>query len=433
MKSAKSLAITLLVLVALLAPAASAYGKAETVELHVTWWGSQTRHDKTIAVIDLFEATHPDIKVVYEFANFTDYWTLLSTKAASDSLPDVMQHDYAYLSEWAARGQLMPLDDFMASGAINVSDVAQSVIDSGKIDGKAYGLSLGSNSQAFILDVDAFERAGLDLPSPDWTWQEFEDTVMKIHDALGIWGFGTLLDDEAIWKSIQIGYGRWAFNEDGTALGYEDDQPMIDHLNMILRLQKAGAIPSIEEAVELDTAGPEGSPLVTGKSAMQYQWSNQVVAVANAAGPDRHFKLWHLPRPEGGQSSNYLKPSMFFSIPATAKHPQEAAMFIDFFTNSLEANDILAAERGVPISAAVREHLVPNLSPIMQETFDFLVRVEADSSPVPPPDPPGYADLRLNVYGPQFVEPVEYGEMTPEEGVQFFREEANRILSQNKP
>jgi multiple sugar transport system substrate-binding protein len=68
----------------------------------------------------------------------------------------------------------------------------------------------------------------------------------------------------------------------------------------------------------------------------------------------------------------------------------------------------------------------------MQETFDFLVRVEADSSPVPPPDPPGYADLRLNVYGPQFVEPVQYGEMTPEEGVQFFREEANRILSQNK-
>ena len=80
---------------------------------------------------------------------------------------------------------------------------------------------------------------------------------------------------------------------------------------------------------------------------------------------------------------------MFFSIPATSKHPEEAAMFIDFVTNSLEANDILAAERGVPISAAVRDYLQPKLDPMMQETFDFLVRVEADSSPVPPPDPPG--------------------------------------------
>lgn len=422
----------ILVLVSVLAlPAAMTHGQ-DTIELQLTWWGSQTRHDKTIEVIEMFEAEYPNIDIVYEFSNFTDYWTLLATKAASDSLPDVMQHDYAYLAEWALRGQLMPLDDFFADGTIDVSNIAPSIIDSGKIDGQAYGLSLGSNSQAFILDVDAFEAAGLELPSPDWTWQEFEETVLKLHEELGIWGFGTLLDDEALWKSLQIGHGRWAFNDEGTALGYEDDQPMIDHLDMVLRLQEAGAIPSIEEEIEYDTTGPEGSPLVLGKSAMQYQWSNQVLAVANAAGPDRHFKLWHLPRPEGGQSSNYVKPSMFFSIPASAEHPQEAAMFLDFFTNSVEANEILAAERGVPVSAPVRDHLLPDLDLIMAETFDFLVRVEADSSPVPPPDPPGYADLRLNVYGPQFVDVVRFGEMTPEEAVDFFMEEANLILAQNE-
>lgn len=432
MKSVKSLIIVLVVVIALFAPAATAFGRQDKIELHLTWWGSQTRHDKTIAVIEMFEKQHPNIDITYEFSNFNDYWTLLSTKAASDSLPDVMQHDYAYLSEWASRGQLMPLDDLMSSGAINVSDVAQSVLDSGKINGATYGLCLGVNSQAFILDIDAFQKAGMELPSADWTWKEFEDTVMALHEKLGIWGFGTLLDDEALWKSLQIGLGQWAFNADGTGLGYEDDQPMIDHMNMVMRLQKAGAIPSIEEEVELDTAGPEGSPMVTGKGAIQYQWSNQVLAVSNAAGPDRHLKLWLLPRPVGGQSSNYLKPSMFFSIPATSKHPQEAAMFIDFFTNSLEANDILAAERGVPISAKVRDYLQPKLSPMMQETFDFLVRVQADSSPVPPPDPTGWADIRLNVYGPQFTDPIRYGELSPEDGVAFFREEANRILAQNK-
>jgi multiple sugar transport system substrate-binding protein len=429
MKSTKGLIITLLVLVAMVAPAATAYGRQDKIELQLTWWGSQTRHDKTIAVIEMYEAENPNIDIVYEFANFTDYWTLLSTKAASDSLPDVMQHDYAYLSEWAQRGQLLPLDEYIESGVIDLSQVNQSVIDSGKIDDQVYGISLGSNSQAFILDVDAFAEAGLELPSPDWTWTEFEETVLALHEALDIWGFGTLLDDEALWKSLQIGHGQWAFSDDGTALGYEDDQPMIDHLNMVMRLQEAGAIPDIETEIELDTAGPEGSPLVTGDSAMQYQWSNQVLAVATAAGEGRNFKLWHLPRPEGGQSSNYLKPSMFFSIPATAQHPDEAAAFINFFLNDLEANEILAAERGVPTPAPVREHLLPMLDPVMAETFDFLVRVEADSSPVPPPDPAGYADLRTNVYGPQFVDPVRYGEMTPEEAVAFFREEANRILA----
>lgn len=432
MKSTKRLIITLLVLAAMIAPAATAFGKQDKIEIQMTWWGSQTRHDKTIAVIEMYEAENPNIDIIYEFANFTDYWTLLSTKAASDSLPDVMQHDYAYLSEWAAREQLLPLDDYIASGVIDVSQVSQAVLDSGKIDGQTYGISLGSNSQAFILDVDAFAEAGLELPSPDWTWTEFEETVTALHEKLGIWGFGTLLDDEALWKSLQIGHGQWAFSEDGSALGYEDDQPMIDHLNMVMRLQEAEAIPDIETEIELDTAGPEASPLVTGDSAMQYQWSNQVLAVATAAGEGRNFKLWHLPRPDGGQSSNYLKPSMFFSIPASAQHPDEAAAFINFFINDLEANEILAAERGVPTPAPVREHLLPNLDPVMAETFDFLVRVEADSSPVPPPDPPGYADLRTNVYGPQFVDPVRYGELSPEDAVAFFREEANRILAQNE-
>ena len=137
----KSLRYSLvLVLVAVLAlPVAVTQGQG-TIELQLTWWGSQTRHDKTIEVIELFEAEHPDIDIIYEFSNFTDYWTLLSTKAASDSLPDVMQHDYAYLAEWALRGQLMPLDDFIADGTIDVSNIAQSIIDSGKIDGQTYAL-----------------------------------------------------------------------------------------------------------------------------------------------------------------------------------------------------------------------------------------------------------------------------------------------------
>ena len=101
----------------------------------------------------------------------------------------------------------------------------------------------------------------------------------------------------------------------------------------------------------MSAPGLEGSPIVQGKEAMRYQWSNQVVALTTAAGEDRHFVLYPMPRVEGGQSANYLKPSMFFSITQQCQHPEEAAMFIDYFTNNLEANDVLFAERGVPVSS----------------------------------------------------------------------------------
>jgi len=431
MKSGKAL-IILVLLVALLAPATAAYGKQEKVELHITWWGSQTRHDKTIAAIELFETQNPNIDVIYEFSGWGDYWTLMTTKASGDNLPDVMQHDYAFMYEWYSRDLLMPLDEFIADGTINLADVPPALLESGQIDGKQYGISLGTNSQAMMLDLDAFEKAGVELPSPQWTWTEFEETCLKLHEALDIWCFGGTLEDEALWKSLYLGYGEWVFAEDNKSLGYDSDEHIVEFLNMILRLMDKGALPTEAEWAEYEDQGPENNPIVTGKAAMAYHWSNQVVAVANAAGEGRHFKLWHLPRPEGGQPENYVKPSMFFAIPASAKHPKEAAMLIDFFTNSLEANEILAAERGVPISTVVWEHLYESADPVQQEIFDFLARVTEDSSPVPPPDPAGWAEIRDNLYEPLFIDPVLYGEISPEEGAAAFREEANLVLSRNE-
>jgi len=242
---------------------------------------------------------------------------------------------------------------------------------------------------------------------------------------------GTLAD-EALWKSLFLGYDQWAFNEAGTALGYEDDQIVVDYFDMILRLMDSGALPTVEQWAEYADVGPEGNPLGPGEAAMGYWWSNQVVAITNAAGEGREFRLWHLPRPEGGSPENYIKPSQFFSITSQSQHPAEAAMFLDFFLNSPEAADILGTERGVPVVAAVREYLAPSLSPIDQETFNFLDRVLADNSPTPPPDPAGWAEIRTNVYAPVFSDPILYRQISPAEGAAALRTEVNAILAANE-
>lgn len=415
----------------LLALGGASLAQDAPVELRMVWWGSQNRHDRTIQVIEMYEAANPNVDIVYEFANFNDYWTLVNTQAAGGDLACIMQQDYAYLAEWGGRGLLQPLDPFVESGVIDLSNVDDTFVAGGRVDGQLYGLSLGANSQAIILDVDKFEEAGIELPDPQWTWADFEETARALHEALGIYAYGSpSLGDDQIWTSLMLANGVNPFNEENTGFGYDDDQALIDHFNMLVELQNEGVIMSLEE-ISQGAEGPENSPIVTGDAAMQYQWSNQVVAITTAAGEDRHFRLWHLPRPEGGQPANYLKPSMFFSIPSNCENAEEAAKFINFFTNDLEANEVLFAERGVPISSAVREHLQPMLDTTGQETFDFLERVGADSSPIFPPNPPGYNDIRNNVWLPLFHDPVLYGQMSVEEGVAAFRSEAEAILSMN--
>jgi multiple sugar transport system substrate-binding protein len=403
------------------------------VELKIAWWGSQVRHETTIKVIDLYQKLHPEVSISYEFAGFDDYWTKMTTMAAGGQLPDIIQQDYSRITEWQKRGLLEPLDLYAASKVLDLSDVAKPIIDSGRIDGKLYAISLGSNSYSMMLDVDAFKKAGIPLPAQDWTWDDLERIAMQIHEKLGIYGIGGGFEvDELAWKAVYLADGQNIYTPDGKALAYKDDNLLVNNLKMLLRLIKAGAAPTYQEYLATfggTTGNIQMDAIVTGKSAIEAVWSNQVVAVATAAGPGRNFAVVHLPRlKKGGEAGNFLKPSMFFSITSQSKNKVEAAKFINFFTNSVEANLILNAERGVPVAGKVRDALKQTVSPTNRLVFEYLDRVGRDAAPTPPPEPARHAEIRANVYVPLIREQVFYGVLTPEEAAKRLRAQATEIL-----
>jgi len=416
-----------------------------TTTLTVTWWGSENRHNKTIAVIEMFEAEHPEIDIEYEYSVWADYWTRVNTQVAGGAVACVMQQDYNYLTEWATRGLLIPLDDLMEAGAINVADVAAPILDSGRVliddTNFIYGLSLGSNTQAYLLDVAAFEAAGLELPAWDWTWDDFEAMAYQMYDNTGKWmiAYGPE-DDNSTWAML-ISSGQTSFTLDGTTFGWDDPAPLIEYWARLKRMMDYGAMPPWEmndEITQGNTLTHEQSPITRGEEAIRYQWSNQMAAVINAATAadeaagvePRQFVLHPLPRVADGRGANYMKPSMFFSITEGCETVDEAALFIDFFTNDLEANEILLAERGVPIAPAVLEHLSGIVTEVEASVFDFVATVAGEASPLPPPTPAGYTDFKENVFVPT-VDEVLYGVITPEEGVERLREEGQAILDAN--
>jgi multiple sugar transport system substrate-binding protein len=429
----KGLLITLFVLVALVLPSASVFSQDEAVELRIAWWGSQNRHDRTIAVIELYEEMNPNVSIVYEPSGWDDHWTKLATQAAGGDLPDIIQHDYQRIQEWVDNDLLLPLDEFIESGVIDTTNIAEASLAGGRIDGQLYGFNLGNNSETIIIDVDAFEAAGIELPPIDWTWADFEEIALKLHEELGIYAIDGGLDHIEHWKGIYISCcDAYGYSDDGKSLGYteEQDQYFVDFLYMILRLIDAGAYPTIEETTASVTTSIEESYLVTGEAAMYYGWTNYIVAVWTAAGEDRNFVEASVPRVVDGLPRNYIKPSMFWSISKDSENAEEAAKFIDFFTNSVEANEILFAERGVPISSVVREALAPQLGQAQKVMFDFLGALEDYNSPIRPPDPAAHGDIESNVFNAQIVEPVLYGVLSPEEAVKILREEAELLLAQ---
>jgi ABC-type glycerol-3-phosphate transport system substrate-binding protein len=208
------------------------------VTLTIAWWGSQDRHTRTTAVIDLFKKKYPHITVFVQYATSTEYWPMMRNQGAAGTLPDVMQQDHAYIEEFAAKGWIIALDDLVTSASLNLTDVPKALIDGGRFNGgKLYGVNLGSNTQGIVLDVDAFAKAGITLPTDDWTWTEFETIAKGLYTKLGVWGYGIGLHSYTPWKSLYLSAGGWVFNPTNTAIGYSDDTPWVNHLKMMKRLQ----------------------------------------------------------------------------------------------------------------------------------------------------------------------------------------------------
>lgn len=406
---------------------------AQAVDLRFVWWGGQLRADITSQVINMFEDENPHVSFAFEPLGFDEYWTKMTTQAAGGGLPDVMQHGSSTLVEWSQKGFLLPLDDYIAAGTIDFKNIPETLQNHGKIDDKIYGVSAGSNANGIVMDLDAFEKAGVAVPEDSWTWTDFEALAIELHEKLDVWGFGMYLHHVDLWRIIYASAGQELYSADRKSLAYSEDKALVDHMHMILRLQEAGAIPTLAEETEVASQGPESQFIVSGQAAMDWlAGSNQLVALWGAAGEDRHFKILPIPRIAGMKQGTAIRPSQFLALTATSNHQDEAAQFLNFFTNSVEANKVLNAERGVPINSSVLEALSADAEPAQQAIYDYLARLAMDSAPYSViPDPVGVEEIRTNIYYPEFSDPIRYGMLAPEEGAALLREKANEILAAN--
>jgi multiple sugar transport system substrate-binding protein len=409
----------------------AAPASGEAVQMRMAWWGSQDRHDRTIKVIELFKKENPNVNITYEFSAFNDYWTKLTTQAAGGNLPCLIQQDYAKIGEWVSRDLLLPLDEYIQNGTIDTKNVDKTYLDGGKLNDKIYAISLGTNSQSLIFDPALFEKASVQPPSNEWTWKDFEQASLQLKEKLGFSGMSVGLDDWQVFKLWLKQHGTTLYNPEGTALAYNDDKLYVDFFTMIKGLMDKGAMPNREFEVSRGSPPVEDDPIVKQQAAMSYMWSNQIVAVSSAA--NRPLKAGLLPKLDASstQTGHYLKPSQFFSITAKCDHPEVAAKLINMFTNSIPANEILLAERGVPISSEVRKAIEGKVADAQKEAFALVALVEKNPSPLDPPDPAGHSEVISKVYTP-LMDQVLYGQLAPEEAAKQFREGADAILAKNK-
>ncbi|OAS82054.1 MULTISPECIES: ABC transporter substrate-binding protein [Metabacillus] len=397
-------------------------GEDEKVTLRIAWWGSQPRHDYTLEVIKMYEEQNPNVKIQAEYASWDDYWKKLAPQASAQQLPDIIQMDLSYFSQYAENGQLADLTPFLDK-QIDVTNFSDNIIDGGKLGDKLYGFNAGVNVVGFHYDPELLKKVGVDSLDENWTWDDYKELAKKAKDT-GVF-VDTGMKADVFFNYYLRTLGKSLYSKDGTTLGYDDDQLFVDFFEMTSNMVKDGVVPTPDYLAQLK--GIEDDPVVTKDALGIWQWSNQFVGLQQVA--NRPLGIHPMPGP-GTKEGLYLKPSMFWSVANNSKHQEEAAKFIDFFVNDIEANKLILGERGIPGSSAVKEALKPELSPEQVQVFDSVEWAEQNSSEFDGPDPIGAGEV-IELLD-SLSEQMNYGQLEVKDAAKQFRQQAESILSQNK-
>jgi multiple sugar transport system substrate-binding protein len=324
-------------------------------EIRVAWWGNDDRAQRTLQVIELFEAAYPEINVIGEPNGGTaDHFQIIDTQLAANNAPDIIQLG----GNWPDYQQyLEPLNDYL--GVQLLIDTPErfdqtALIPATATDGNLYAVSLGTNTLVLVYNKTMIEAAGVPLPEDNMTWEELLDYGRELKANLpeGVFPFVDNSTNTANYMSYfytQQGTPIWTLDNGGTS--YATVESARAWLQMWADMRAEGLIPDAETTYTYTEDGPDSSALVAGDAAIGLVWSNQAAAY-QAAMTD---ELGMTTLPAGGEDAYAIQMSQYLGINKNSANKEAAALFVNFFVTSPEAGAILQTNRGVPSSPIVRQ------------------------------------------------------------------------------
>ncbi|WP_226037415.1 ABC transporter substrate-binding protein [Aquibacillus saliphilus] len=391
------------------------------VNLRIAWWGGEDRHERTLEVIEMYEEQNPHVTIETEYSGFDGYFDKLSTQFAAGNAPDIIQYG-GNLNDYVLRDVVLPLNQFLGE-EIDVSLHDKKMLESATFDDELYGVTLGSNAFGLLLNKTKFEEAGVEMPSKDWTWNDFNEITAEITESLdGV-------------------YGTQYFGEDGFGV-YIDQNDKVLHEDGVLQIEKqdvqdwfelwvgisdnGGLVPPEIQAESSQT--PEQSSIVRGDVAIEFGASNQLGAYAGAT--EDEIVLHNPPYNDLGNHGASLRASQYFAGYSETEHPEEVAKFLNFFVNNKEAAAVLGNDRGAPVNSEIRKTLIENANELDEAIFAYVDFVSSTNDSPFVPNLPGYNETQAVFKS--IGEEIFFEQTSIEDGVDYYWEELNSILDDNR-
>lgn len=159
-------------------------GEAVTLNWAV-WDLESTAYWKAMA--DGYMASHPNVTIEMTDLGSTDYMTQLATQLAGGNgeLDILTIKDIPGYSNLINLEMLVPMNDILTRDTADFGGVIEQLTAS---DGNFYAVPFRSDFWVLFYNKDLFDQAGLEYPSNDMTFDQFDQLIREVAAATGVYG-----------------------------------------------------------------------------------------------------------------------------------------------------------------------------------------------------------------------------------------------------
>ncbi len=301
----------------------------DPVTISFATWGNTTEMDMFNAMIEEFEALHPNVTVELLERPAQGYRDQAVAELAAGEAADVIR--FGFIGDaafYAAAGGTVDLTPYLEEGFSD--DFFEAAWTIANYNGTPYGVPFVTDTHALFYNVDYITQAGIEVPqSMDecWSWEEFNEmsrTVMENSDA--DYGHAALWNAKR-WMLFLYGNGAQVLTDDLSASAM-NSQEAIDTIAWTQSWYEEGLTPgstsmkASEQADQLFINGSIGF-FISGswhlpnfrENMLSYDWD-----------------VTYLPCTENGQDADLGGNG--FAVTKDSENPEIAAEFIKFITNT---------------------------------------------------------------------------------------------------
>ena len=372
----KLLMILLLLVVTVSFVAGGGKKEGGRVTLRMSWWGGEARHRATLAALKVFEKQNPGIRVKPEYQGYDGYHEKLIAQLAAGTAPDIFQFNPEDIMTISANGHAVDLNQFRGSG-LDLTNVPESNLKDGTFNNRLYTIPLSPQTFCVLLNKTRIEAAGMTIPNPNWTWDDYFAFVTQLQRRLPPGQYAS--NDFRITVDASICY---VHQQGGALLTPAGEIKYAAYAGPFYtkfqELMKAGIVPPMEESV---TGTDE--LFTEGRTLMDFNYNAMAVGLEDEMVDGNKVVLLPVPSSQDSRKLGmWVKGDIGLVINSRSKNIDAAVVLLNAFVNNVEMYNSLKFTRGIPPSTAILNHLSRNMTPLEKQIIDMqLLAQESKDTP----------------------------------------------------